>query len=145
VIPVIRTFVSLPAGFAEMPAGIFGLYTTLGAIPWTAALAILGYALGANWEHVANDFHGPTYAIAAVLVVGLVVVIVRRRRAKAAADPAPGAPAAAFQPDGRANPRSPAQAPVGPTQPQPSGPYVPQDTWAPPPAGYQPNPTAQYR
>jgi membrane protein DedA with SNARE-associated domain len=148
VIPVIRTFVSLPAGFAEMPAGIFGLYTTLGAIPWTAALAILGYALGANWEHVANDFHGPTYAIAGILVVGLAVVIVRRRRARAAADPASGAPAAAFQPDGRANPPSPAQAPTGPTPPQPSGPsgpYGPQGTWAPPPAGYQPNPTAQYR
>lgn len=145
VIPVIRTFVSLPAGFAAMPAGIFGLYTTLGAIPWTAALAILGYALGANWEHVANDFHGPTYAIAGILVAGLVVVIVRRR-ARAAADPARGAPAAAFQPDGRANPMSPAQAPMGPTQPPPSGPYGgPQGTWAPPPTGYQPNPTAQYR
>jgi hypothetical protein len=81
-------------------------------------------------------------------VVGLAVVIVRRRRAKAAADPASGAPAAAFQPDGRANPPSPAQARTGPTPPQPSGPsgpYGPQGTWAPPPAGYQPNPTAQYR
>ena len=93
VIPVIRTFISLPAGFAEMPGGTFGLYTTLGAIPWTAALAIAGYALGANWEHVANDFHGPTYAIAGLLVIGLAVVIVRRRRAKAAA-PVPGAPGA---------------------------------------------------
>jgi membrane protein DedA with SNARE-associated domain len=34
VIPVIRTFISLPAGFADMSAGTFGLYTTLGAIPW---------------------------------------------------------------------------------------------------------------
>ena len=59
-IPVVRTFISLPAGFAGMPAGRFGLYTTLGCIPWTAALAIAGYALGANWEQVANDFHGPT-------------------------------------------------------------------------------------
>jgi membrane protein DedA with SNARE-associated domain len=80
VIPVIRTFISLPAGFADMPAGMFGLYTTLGAIPWTAALGIAGYAVGANWEHVANDFHGPTYVIAAVLVVGLAVWLVRRRR-----------------------------------------------------------------
>jgi membrane protein DedA with SNARE-associated domain len=80
VIPVIRTFISLPAGFADMPAGTFGLYTTLGAIPWTAALGIAGYAVGANWEHVANDFHGPTYVIAAVLVAGLAVWLVRRRR-----------------------------------------------------------------
>jgi membrane protein DedA with SNARE-associated domain len=87
VIPVIRTFISLPAGFADMPAGAFGLYTVLGAIPWTAALGIAGYALGANWEQVANDFHGPTYVIAALLVAGLVVLVVRRRRA---ARPAPG-------------------------------------------------------
>jgi membrane protein DedA with SNARE-associated domain len=163
VIPVIRTFISLPAGFAEMPAGIFGLYTTLGAIPWTAALAILGYALGANWEHVANDFHGPTYAIAGVLVIGLVVVVVRRRRAQAATAPAPatGARAAAFQPDGwgsRVGPGSPGspvsqarvpmgqpQAPMGQPQARPSGPYAPQDAWAPPPADYQPDPTGQYR
>jgi membrane protein DedA with SNARE-associated domain len=153
VIPVIRTFISLPAGFAEMPAGIFGLYTTLGAIPWTAALAILGYALGANWEHVANDFHGPTYAIAGILVIGLVVVVVRRRRAKAAA-PAPGARAAAFQPDGQGSrvshirpdsPGSQARVAMGQAQAWPSGSYAPQDSWAPPPADYQPDPSAQYR
>jgi membrane protein DedA with SNARE-associated domain len=137
VIPVIRTFISLPAGFAEMPAGIFGLYTALGAIPWTAALAILGYALGANWEHVANDFHGPTYAIAGLLVVAVVVVIVRRRRAKAAAPapgaPAPGARAAAVRPDGPGGPAGPARAPL-------SGPYSAQDPWAPSSSGYQPSP-----
>jgi membrane protein DedA with SNARE-associated domain len=85
VIPVIRTFISLPAGFADMPAGTFGLYTTLGAIPWTAALGIAGYALGANWEHVSNDFHGPTYIIFGLLVAGLAVWAVRRRRRASAA------------------------------------------------------------
>ncbi|HET6186145.1 MAG TPA: DedA family protein, partial [Trebonia sp.] len=54
-VPVVRTFISLPAGFAGMPAGRFGLFTTLGCIPWTAALGIAGYALGANWQHIAND------------------------------------------------------------------------------------------
>jgi membrane protein DedA with SNARE-associated domain len=142
VIPVIRTFISLPAGFAEMPAATFGLYTTLGVIPWTAALAIGGYALGANWEHVANYFHGPTYAIAGILAIGLVVVIVRRRRAKAAA-PAPGGPVAAFRPDGAANPMGPAQAPL-------SGSYPAPGPWAPPPSAhqpsaYQPGPAGQYR
>jgi membrane protein DedA with SNARE-associated domain len=92
VIPVVRTFISLPAGFAGMPAGRFGLYTTLGCIPWTAALAIAGYALGANWEHVANDFHGPSYAIAAIIAVALASAVVlhffrRRRRADAAVTP----------------------------------------------------------
>lgn len=87
-VPVVRTFISLPAGFAGMPAARFGLYTTLGCIPWTAALAIAGYALGANWQQVANDFHGPTYAIAGVIAVALAAVVilrVRRRRTQSRA------------------------------------------------------------
>jgi membrane protein DedA with SNARE-associated domain len=83
IVPVVRTFISLPAGFAGMPAARFGLYTTLGCIPWTAALGIAGYALGSNWQQVANDFHGPTYAIAGVIAVALVAAVtlhVRRRR-----------------------------------------------------------------
>ena len=107
VIPVIRTFISLPAGFADMPAGTFGLYTTLGAIPWTAALGIAGYALGANWEHVANDFHGPTYVIAAVLVAGLAVWAVRRRRNAAAAGKAVPASGQAVSADRGAYPDRP--------------------------------------
>ena len=100
VVPVVRTFISLPAGFADMPAGRFGLFTTLGCIPWTAALGIAGYALGTNWQHIANDFHGPTYAIAGIVVVALAVAVVlyfRRRRAgtdagePAGTDPRPGA------------------------------------------------------
>jgi membrane protein DedA with SNARE-associated domain len=90
VIPVIRTFISLPAGFADMSAGTFGVYTTLGVIPWTAALGIAGYALGANWERVANDFHGPTYVIAGVGAVVLVVLFLRRRKNAAAAAAGPG-------------------------------------------------------
>ena len=83
VIPVVRTFISLPAGFAAMPPVRFGVYTTLGCIPWTAALGIAGYALGANWQSVANGFHGPTYIIAGILVVGVAAaVIVRFRRGR---------------------------------------------------------------
>ena len=96
-IPVVRTFISLPAGFAGMPAGRFGLYTTLGCIPWTAALAIAGYALGANWQNVANDFHGPTYAIAGIIAVALASAVVlhffRRRRRSADAAAIPPGPA----------------------------------------------------
>lgn len=93
-LPVIRTFISLPAGIAGMNAARFGLYTVLGCIPWTAALGWAGYAVGANWDRVANDFHGPTYVIAGIVVVAVVIavaVFVRRRRA-AADDPAAPAP-----------------------------------------------------
>jgi LPXTG-motif cell wall-anchored protein len=116
VIPVIRTFISLPAGFADMPAGMFGLYTTLGAIPWTAALGIAGYALGANWEHVANDFHGPTYVIAGLLLAGLVVLVVRRRRRAGAAAPGPRG-----QRPAPARPEQPAWDQPDPRAQQPAG------------------------
>lgn len=162
VIPVIRTFISLPAGFADMSPGVFGLYTALGAIPWTAVLAILGYAVGANWDSVAKDFNGPTYAIAGLLVVAVVVVIVRRRKAAAAAPahgPAGWSGPAAGRP-GRADPAA-AYAPAGaggrvPAAPAPpSGRYAAQEPWVQPPAGqgqgqggwweYQSNPAGKHR
>lgn len=73
----------------------FGIYTTIGCIPWTAALAYAGYAVGSNWQSIVNGFRGPTYIIAAVVVAGLIVAIwryARRRRADSApvSDRAPG-------------------------------------------------------
>jgi membrane protein DedA with SNARE-associated domain len=87
VLPVVRTFISLPAGVAGMDPVRFGIYTTIGCIPWTAALAYAGYAVGSNWQSIVNGFRGPSYIIAAVLVAALIVIIwryVRRRRAESA-------------------------------------------------------------
>ena len=84
-LPVIRTFISLPAGFAGMRPLKFGVYTTIGCIPWTAALAVAGYAVGKNWNSIANGFHGPTYIIAAIVVVLIVIALwrfFRKRRAE---------------------------------------------------------------
>jgi membrane protein DedA with SNARE-associated domain len=81
-LPVVRTFISLPAGIARMSPARFGIYTLAGCIPWTAALAWAGYAVGANWQHVVGAFHGATYVIAAVivlLVIAVIVILVRRR------------------------------------------------------------------
>jgi membrane protein DedA with SNARE-associated domain len=80
VLPVVRTFISLPAGIAGMKPLRFGLYTTIGCIPWTAALAYAGYAVGANWQSIANGFHGPTYIIAALVIIALVITIWRYAR-----------------------------------------------------------------
>ena len=98
VLPVIRTFISLPAGIAGMPAVRFGVYTTIGCIPWTAALATAGFAVGSNWESIVSAFHGPTYIIAAVVLLALVVFVwryLRRRPAEPeparAEHPGPGA------------------------------------------------------
>lgn len=82
-LPVVRTFISLPAGFANMRPVRFGLYTLGGCIPWTAALGIAGYAVGRNWQRIADAFHGPTYVVAGIIAVALVVaavVFLRRRR-----------------------------------------------------------------
>jgi len=91
-LPVVRTFISLPAGFAEMPAVRFGVYTTLGCIPWTAGLALAGYAAGGNWQSIANAFHGISYVIAAIIVVAVIAaswLFLRRRRAEARAGAGP--------------------------------------------------------
>src|ERR1700722_11078189 len=82
-LPVVRTFISLPAGIAGMNAARFGIYTTIGCIPWTAALAAAGYAVGARWQSVVSGFRTPTYIIAAVAVAALAFALwrhVRRRR-----------------------------------------------------------------
>jgi membrane protein DedA with SNARE-associated domain len=93
VLPVIRTFISLPAGIAEMPALRFGIYTTIGCVPWTAALAWAGYAVGKNWGSIVSAFHGPTYIIAAVVLLALVVVAWRYWRRRPAAEYAESRPA----------------------------------------------------
>jgi membrane protein DedA with SNARE-associated domain len=79
-LPVIRTFISLPAGIARMPIGKFSVYTFLGVIPWTFALAWLGVVVEDNWEAVLDYFDVPTLIIAALLVVGAGVWYLRRRR-----------------------------------------------------------------
>lgn len=76
-LPVVRTFISLPAGIAGMDPVKFGIYTTIGCIPWTAALAYAGYAVGANWQSIVDGFRGPTYIIAAAAVIVLAIAIWR--------------------------------------------------------------------
>ena len=81
-LPVVRTFISLPAGVAEMPLGRFTLYTFAGCLPWTFALAGVGYALGSRWATVERYFR-PISIVVAVLLVGAIVWwLVRRARAK---------------------------------------------------------------
>ena len=91
-IPVIRAFISLPAGVAEMPVGTFSLYTLLGSVPWTFGLAAAGFALGNQWTTVRN-YMLPVSIAFAVLTVGAVVwwVVVRlRRRGRSSRRPASG-------------------------------------------------------
>jgi membrane protein DedA with SNARE-associated domain len=69
-LPVVRTFISLPAGVAEMPFGKFTAYTFAGCLPWTFALAGVGYGLGSRWTTVERYFR-PIAIVIAVLIVGV--------------------------------------------------------------------------
>lgn len=89
VIPVVRAFVSLPAGVAKMPFGRFTLFSLLGAIPWVLGLALAGHALGGNWTSVRKGFEYVDYVVLALVVVGIVYALARRRaRRRPAADAA---------------------------------------------------------
>jgi membrane protein DedA with SNARE-associated domain len=86
-IPLVRAFVSLPAGVAKMPLGRFTVLSLIGSIPWVVALAFAGHALGSDWTSVRKVFEYIDYAILVLVVVGIVYAIVRRRRRQ---DPADG-------------------------------------------------------
>ena len=86
-LPVVRTYISLPAGITKMSFGKFCLYTFLGSFPWCLVLAYLGYQLGSNYSRISGPLHYlDVFVIAAVVV--LVVLYVWRhirndRRARA--------------------------------------------------------------
>ena len=87
ILPVVRTFISLPAGIAEMPLGTFSLLTLLGSLPWTFALAFAGDALAANWKHVANAFTPVSIVVGLVIVALIVRWLLKRARARSAEQP----------------------------------------------------------
>ncbi|HTA96997.1 MAG TPA: DedA family protein [Solirubrobacteraceae bacterium] len=78
-VPLVRAFVSLPAGVARMPLGRFTLFSLLGTIPWVLALAFAGHALGSDWTTVRKGFEYLDYAIVLLIVAGIVYAVVRRR------------------------------------------------------------------
>ena len=78
-LPVVRTFISFPAGTARMSFAKFGLYTLMGCVPWVLALTYLGYLLGANWERVRCCLRYLDYAVGLALVAGAFYLFVRWR------------------------------------------------------------------
>jgi len=102
-LPVIRTFISLPAGVARMNLWKFSLYTLLGCLPWTFGLAFLGYKLGERWDEV-EGFLRPVSWLIAVLVGVAVAWWAWRRIRYLRAHPLPPAE----DPEGRAEAQQPA-------------------------------------
>ena len=93
-LPIIRTFISLPAGVARMPFWRFTALTTLGCIPWIFMLAFIGKQAGDRWETWKDSLHYVDYAIVGLIVLGVLYLLVRRRRRKPGEPPATGEPAA---------------------------------------------------
>jgi membrane protein DedA with SNARE-associated domain len=83
-LPIIRTFISLPAGVAKMPFVRFSLLTLAGCVPWVFGLALAGEAVGSEWKEVRKGFDYVDYAIVALVVLAIVYLIARRRRPPAA-------------------------------------------------------------
>jgi membrane protein DedA with SNARE-associated domain len=83
-LPIVRTFISLPAGMARMPFWKFTLYTALGCIPWVLMLGWIGVAVGENWEVIEGYMKYFDYVVAACIVGLIVWAVVRwaRRRSR---------------------------------------------------------------
>jgi membrane protein DedA with SNARE-associated domain len=77
--PVVRSFISIPAGALRMPVGRFTVLTFLGCIPWCFGIAGVGWALGSNWDRFHHDFRWVEYVVV-LAVVGLVAYLIFRWR-----------------------------------------------------------------
>jgi membrane protein DedA with SNARE-associated domain len=79
-LPIVRTFISLPAGVAKMPFWRFTAYTLAGCIPWVLMLALIGQSVGDNWEQWRHKLGYLDYVVLAAIIGGVVYLIVKRRR-----------------------------------------------------------------
>ncbi len=80
-LPVVRTFISLPAGIARMKMWKFVLYCFLGAFPWSTGLAYGGYLLGQHWDKIREAIRPFDYPIVAVFLLLVAFYVWRRLRA----------------------------------------------------------------
>lgn len=81
-LPVVRTFISLPAGFAHVDMRQFFFYTFIGSLPWTALILFIGMMLGEGWKVMMEVGHEISLAVAAILVIICVVLYVQYKRKK---------------------------------------------------------------
>jgi membrane protein DedA with SNARE-associated domain len=87
--PVVRSFISIPAGIFRMPLGRYSVLTLIGSAVWAFALAGVGYGLGSSYERFHRDFRFVDYAVAAAVLALLAYLIVRRRRSSRLSSRAP--------------------------------------------------------
>jgi membrane protein DedA with SNARE-associated domain len=80
-VPVIRNFVAVPAGVAEVPVVRFGILTFLGSLVWDGGMALIGYALGSKYTHIMHGFSYAGYLLGGVVVIAIGVFFFHRVRA----------------------------------------------------------------
>lgn len=80
ILPVVRTFISFPAGIARMNFTKFIIYSFLGSIPWTLALTYIGLKMGENWENLKIYFQKFDYLILGLIIIGIIWWIIRHWR-----------------------------------------------------------------
>jgi membrane protein DedA with SNARE-associated domain len=78
-LPIIRTFISLPAGVARMPFWRFTVLTLLGCIPWVLLLGFIGQEVGDRWEEWRDYLHYFDYPVAAAILGGIIYFLIKRR------------------------------------------------------------------
>ncbi|MDX6702733.1 MAG: hypothetical protein QOF26_2959 [Baekduia sp.] len=76
-LPVVRTFISLPAGVARMPFWRFSLLTLAGCVPWILMLTLVGKAARDNWATWKDRLHYVDYGVAVIIVLGFVWLVAR--------------------------------------------------------------------
>lgn len=79
-LPIVRTFISTPAGAAHMPLGRFTVLTALGCIPWVLMLGFIGVQVGANWEEWRDKLHYFDYVVLAGILGGIGYFLWKRRQ-----------------------------------------------------------------
>jgi membrane protein DedA with SNARE-associated domain len=88
-VPIVRTFISLPAGVARMPFRRFSVLTLAGCIPWVLLLTFIGKQAGDRWEQWRDNLHYVDYAVLAAIVVGIGYLLIRRWRGRPGGEAAP--------------------------------------------------------
>ena len=78
ILPVVRTFISIPAGIAEMSLVRFGAATFCGSAIWCTAIALVGYELGGEWAKITKGFSAAGYVLVAAAVIAIAAFILHR-------------------------------------------------------------------
>ncbi len=82
ILPIIRTFISLPAGVAKMPVAPFVFFTAVGSFPWLYLLTWMGTYLGRDWKHIDIIMRPFTYIVGVAIAVELIIYFVKGKNGK---------------------------------------------------------------